>query len=426
MSKRTRFGLAETNGNRANLADLIAKDIKTVAETIGVPVQFLTYRKYTEAGGKYSVGHLAMIGTFRSIVDTYYPTVKLESTTIRLRDVKTTQREISKAIGTQDIFMEELSNVMEKMPKINIKPYNLRKSKKKVNRALNVVISDLHIGSDIDPQEGGQPYGIKEEARIIAHIVRTVCEYKTKYREETELNLFILGDIIQGELHGPSSADRQAAQDARAMWLLQQMVARFAEHFRSVNVYTAVGNHGRNTAVHHSRAIHQKWNSHETTIYYGVYLATKHIENVHWHQTKMPWVSTNILGHEIYATHGDTNFSIGNPGSNLNVRGIENMMNKINASLKDTKEYKVFIVGHAHTGMVTKMPNNAFLIVNGPGTPPDSFAQTLNIMEAPQNQVMFETTEEYAVGDNRFIDMTGTAKDETLDEIVRPWPGFAA
>lgn len=407
-----------------SLPDIIANDIKKVADLLKVEPWNLRWWDYHSNGGKYG-SFVPNVGGWNSIRDTYFQKPISPQYSVLLSDISKNQRELNKKIGSKDIFLSELSHILAHFPKISIAPYRSSKKNVAIDRALNVVISDLHIGSDLDREETGHQYGVFEEARVVAHLTKTVCEYKPKYRDNTELHVHLYGDMIQNQLHGASSADLLHLQTCRAIWLLTQMIGRFSQNFKKVTVHCAVGNHGRDTAIHHSRAIHQKYNAVETTIYYGIHTGVRHLKNVIWDQPKSPWVDVTVLGHRIYGTHGDTNFSIGNPGSSINVKKIENTMNQINASLQDTKEYKVFIVGHAHTGMVSKLSNGAFLIVNGPGTPPDPFAESLNIMEGPQDQVMFETTKEYAVGDLRFIDMAGTATDKSLDEIIEPWKGLS-
>jgi hypothetical protein len=70
------------------------------------------------------------------------------------------------------------------------------------------------------------------------------------------------------------------------------------------------------------------------------------------------------------------------------------------------------------------MNNGCNLVVNGGGVTPDSYVHSLDIMESPQCQVMFECTPKYAVGDERFIDMAGVYEDKSLDSIIIPFRGL--
>jgi len=137
-----------------------------------------------------------------------------------------------------------------------------------------------------------------------------------------------------------------------------------------------------------------------------------------------PWVEAKAQGNKIFATHGDTVFNVGNVGSSVNVKSIENQVNKINASLKDHEEYAVFVVGHIHQALVTQISNGSILVINGALTPPNSYANSLGIMESSQIQVMWESTKEYPVGDIRFIDVTETGDKAKLDLIIQPFDEF--
>jgi hypothetical protein len=42
-------------------------------------------------------------------------------------------------------------------------------------------------------------------------------------------------------------------------------------------------------------------------------------------------------------------------------------------------------------------------------------------MNCPQDQIMWETTEKFAVGDQRFINAAGAESDASLDKIIQPF-----
>jgi hypothetical protein len=70
------------------------------------------------------------------------------------------------------------------------------------------------------------------------------------------------------------------------------------------------------------------------------------------------------------------------------------------------------------------MSNGCNLVINGGGVTPDAFVVSLDIMESPQCQAIFEITPEYPVGDCRFIDMKGVYEDKSLDDIIEPFKGL--
>lgn len=403
----------------------IVEDIQRVADAVGVQPAMMSHAAYIRSGGKYILSHnspLTRLGGYRYFLGCYFPPATQPGAKVVLDNIRQTQRKIIKSIGSGESFLVELERVITKMPKIPNpgKPYPFGR-KTKTNRAIISVISDLHIGSDVDPAETNQSYGRVEEARTVAHLTRTVCEYKIDYRNETELHVFMLGDMIENILHGNYGQDLLHIQTCRAIYILTQMLKHFSTNFKKVHVYCVPGNHDRDTAIHPSRAIAQKYNALGTTVYYAIHNGIRDRKNIVWHQPKTPWLDVTVLGHRIYATHGDTNFSIGNPGSKIDTGKIETKMNRINASLRDRDEYKIFIGAHVHTGLVMQMNNGCYLIVNGGGVTPNAFVNTMDIMESPQSQVMFEMTEKYPVGDARFIEMTGVAKEKELDRIIVPY-----
>jgi predicted phosphodiesterase len=412
-------------GNRKVVTiEQIADDMGRAAKVVGVPPDQLTRADYRLAAPRYQDSDFHTFGGFAAIKSSFYPKQADFATILRLKDIKSNQRKLDIQQGSDEIFKEQLLEDLAKIPPIKIKTYSSKKGKTKIERYLNLVISDVHIGSDLKKEETGHDYGLVEEARAIGMATRTTIEYKLPYRNETALNVFLNGDMIQNNLHGISTADVTLQQVWRAQWLITNMICQFAQHFKEVNVYCTTGNHDRNPDTHKKLAISMKWASYATTIYYASKLATRLLPNVRWNIPKTPWTDASVLGWKMRATHGDTFMKISNPGSSFEMKPLEAKINRINASLKDSSEIKVFILGHHHIPMVTCIGNGSFLVLNGSTQQPDTFANSINILETENIQVLFETTREYAVGDFRFININESFEDKSLDKIIPPWPGL--
>jgi len=411
--------------NKLSVND-IAKDIKSVCKDAGINPYELSISKYFKLGGKYTEWNIRSLGGMRNIVDAYFASEKPENLPVIL-DLKEARKDFSKVtkeLADIERLHKRIEDSISRITYKKYKPYSSKKKEKKINRTVNLVLSDLHIGSDISNKETNHSHGRQHESRSLAAVVRNVCEYKKQYRDLTELNLFILGDCFESELHGRTSADLLHVQACRAIYLLTQAVASVSANFPKVTVYFAVGNHGRDVSVHSQRATSLKFNALETTVYYAIRQASANLKNVTFVQPMTPWVVATAQGHRIFATHGDTVFNVGNPGTAVNVKQIENQVNKINASLKDEEEYKIFIVGHVHQGLVTQLSNGAMVVINGPLVPPNPYANSLGIMESPQVQVMWESTADFPIGDFRFINVNGSGDDKTLDTIIAPFDEF--
>lgn len=407
--------------------DQIASDIKATAKKAKLEVYLISKAAYFKAGGKFSEWDFRKLGGFIAIRNTYFQSedVKDEATIVEVKETQRTYRNLQKQFGSVDLLMRRIEEAVSSMPVMKYTPYKPSKVKKKSEpRTLNLILSDLHFGSDLTVEEHSHAFGPNEEARALAGVVHNICNYKTEYRDQTELVVNILGDVIENELHGPGSSDYLHNQTCRAMWLLSQAVQRFSENFPKVRVVFCVGNHGRDTSIHPKRATDIKWNAIETTIYYGVKLSCRHLKNVEFIQPKTPWVTYKAQGHNMYVTHGDTNLNPGSVGSKIDLKNIENQVNKINASLKDHAEYKVFACGHVHHALMTVLNNGINFITNGALVPPNGFAQSMNIMESQLIQVAWETTPEHPVGDFRFINVTSRLTDKSMEKIIIPFSGI--
>lgn len=322
--------------------------------------------------------------------------------------------------------LDYIARFAEGVFKGRLDPVTPPKGKKKLTRAVSLTLSDLHFGADIQSAETGfLSYGRTQEARRFAKIIQEATLYKERYRAETELHVNLLGDIIQHKLHDAQDAAPMSEQVCRAIHLLTQGVARLAESYPRVYVHCSTGNHGRDLSRHQERATSGKWDSVETVIYYSVKQALSRYSNVVFNIPRTPFVIYEILGHKMFATHGDTVIRVGNPGKSINIKMIEEQLNRINSTLKDTDEIKVAIVGHTHCPSVSFLSSGTALVTNGALPPVDPFAVSIGILENKAAQILFEVTEDYAVGDIRFL-TAGKVEDEddSLDKLIKPWETF--
>lgn len=303
-----------------------------------------------------------------------------------------------------------------------------QKSKVPTERILNLVISDLHLGSNIKKEETGVlNFGPIEESRRLAKIFKETIEYKPQYRETTKLNILFLGDIIDGQLnHDPRGGAELAEQMARAIYLLSQGLKQCGDNFVEVEVHCTTGNHGRNINRHKGLAVHGKWDSYETILYYSLKNIMSNYDNVKFFIPQTPYDVVDLFGNKALITHGDTFFNAGNPGKSVNISNIENQINKINSSIHDKKnEYKIIMTGHVHIGNITFLSNGTTLIVNGPLPPVDPFALSIGITESQPGQMLIESVPDYPVGDIRYIRVSQKDDEDTeLDIIIEPWKKF--
>lgn len=416
------------------LSDYIAAVLKECSQSIGIAPHELTwyeFRKYINMQwGENDAGiaryNITRAGGFNAIRDAYFPIHPSENIVDkkRLMEHANLNRKLGKAYAEKQFFLENIESLAERVFKGKVQPLAKTKAKKsKIERTVNVILSDLHIGSDVSKEETGyQNFGKVEEARRAASLVKQICSYKEQYRESSKLVVHLIGDIIQGQLHDPRDGAVQAEQFSRALHILSQMIAHFAASFPEVDIWCATGNHGRNTARHFNRAVHQKWDSIETEIYVSLMFACSSLSNVKFHIPKTPYCKVPVFGHKFFTTHGDTVLKPGYPGKAIQIGSLEQQINKINASLPDADEYAIFAVGHVHTPSITFLNNGKVMITNGCMVPVDQFSVSIGEMESQCGQWIWESTPKHPVGDQRLIKV-GKADDdnEDLDKVIKPW-----
>jgi hypothetical protein len=373
-------------------------------------------------------------GGYTNLRDTYFQRpmtrASLPVDAVKVRETAARNRKEVKLASREQAFLDKFEEMSARLFEKVVVPAPVSKGSKvkpkTVARELNILLSDLHFGSDLDPRYVPMKYGIVEEARRLAHVVKTVCDYKRDHRAETRLRVHLAGDIIQGQLHDQRDGDILAAQCARAIHLLTQAVAVFAAEFPAgVEIDCSTGNHDRFTSRHKERATYEKADSLATVIYFAVKTATKNLPNVKFEITRKPFTSYESFGAKCFGTHGDTVLNPGYPGNVINAKNLEMQINRINASLPNAEEYKLFFLGHVHVGTVIHMGNGAILITNGALIPSDQYSVSIGLFENSCGQSMWESVKGHVVGDYRFITVNGaTDKDESLDKLIVPFVDF--
>lgn len=308
-----------------------------------------------------------------------------------------------------------------------VKPRGKAKAKPRVNRKcdriVNLFLSDLHIGSDTAAPEMPFAYGEREERRRLARVVAEAANYKEQYRDRSTLHVYLMGDIIDGRLHDMREPAPLAAQFARALSHLRQAIAYLAEVYPEVKVFCQTGNHGRDKGRHPKRATYEKWDSYETMLYVALEMGTKELKNVEWHIPQEHFCAVPLFDSWLFATHGDTDFHVGNVGAALPMRRIEQQMHTINSTRVYKRVFDVFAVGHVHTSASVQLAAGN-LMVNGALCPPNGFAADLGLFTAC-SQWLWESVPGFPVGDQRRICVgEEDDRDRSLDTIIAPARGL--
>jgi hypothetical protein len=349
----------------------------------------------------------------------------------REMDTRFINRRAAAVIGRDQAFLEGLDDVLGKVFASGwigkrVRTYKERRSGTRVQRILNVILSDLHFQSLFDPEEVPVPYGAVEESRRLGKVAANVAEYKRDHRAETKLIIHLIGDIIENLLHDMREGATLTIQIAAAIDYIVQLVMFLASQFPEVLVMCTPGNHGRNTTRHRERAVAQKWDSLETIIYLSVKKAIEAagLKNVKFDIGRKPYYVADLFGAKAFFTHGDTVLKVGYPGNKIDVSGLYHQICKWNSARNIDGPFKLFAVGHVHFGSLTNMPGEVVMITNGCLVPPGPHALSIGSPDVSCGQWMFESTPSHPVGDSRFINVAGAEKNPEYNSIIKPFSGF--
>jgi len=434
-------GVTETSEQRAGE---IAGHVAECAREMGVKACDLTWHDFREYAsivyGENRIGlvrrDITRLGGFNRIRDSHFPPAATDQAIGRRRLVERANlnRKAGHEASQVALVLAEVEKLAGRVFSGRVKPVkvqypgmgsmtSLALAKRRV---VTLMLSDLHFGSDLRAEETGfLDYGRVEEARRLAQVIKQACEYKPEHRAMTELRLVLGGDLIHGKLHDPIDGAILAEQVSRAIHLLTQAIAQLAAHYPKITVHCVTGNHGRNLARHFGRATVGKHDSNETIIYSAVKCASRALQNVTFSIPRRPYDVYEEFGKRFFVTHGDTVLKPGNPGKSIQTASLENQINRWNASLRDSDEYGVFLMGHVHTPMTTQLANGAYVVTNGCLVPADNFCVSIGLPETVCAQIIFESVEGFPVGDLRMIALDARVdKDESLDAIIAPWTEF--
>jgi hypothetical protein len=347
---------------------------------------------------------------------------------VKRTDTALVNKKTATVVGREMFWFSELERTLRSVFRKGWATPKQYKGKKAVysERAVNVILGDLHFGANLDPEECPLQYSTLQESRRLGKIAVQAAEYKPSYRNKSKLIIHLIGDLIQGNNHDPREGAILTDQFAASVQYLTQFIMYEAAAYPRVEVYCTPGNHGRITARHPEQPIQQKHDSFETMIYVAIQNAIRAsgLENVQFFNSKRPYYTVDVFGNSIFATHGDTVFNIGNPGKQINTHSLYHQICKWNSSKHIKGPFKLFIAGHMHVASITNLPGDVVMLTNGCLVPPDAYALSIGISDVTNGQYLFESTRDYVCGDQRFVRVEDADTDAEYNKVIRPYEGM--
>jgi hypothetical protein len=286
-------------------------------------------------------------------------------------------------------------------------------------RTACVLLSDLHLGSELDSLDEPHPFRAVEESRRLEWILRQFIDFKPQYRETTEALVIINGDIIEGDLQHDLRSGAPLTEQKAIFWqYFTRFIALVAANYKSVRVVCQPGNHGRNKLRHPGRATASKWDSFEFALYYALRMMCSELKNVTW---DIPFRAISVVdlhGKILGVTHADTEIKLGDPDTKA--KENFNQLSKLNSTNFYGVHFDAWAFGHYHKARF--QPGEPSILWNGPLVPPNGHARTSGYVGEVPGQWIWESIDGHLFGDLRLITV-GPAQDndERLGSLIPPF-----
>lgn len=418
-------------GTKAH-TEFMINHIRDVAEAVGVPIENLSrdrFLKESECATKADIEACDNWGAIRRLARAAATDATPREELAQRRSVvhaNTHRRALERQIGDVEYVSSRLHDAL--LDAVEANPPRISKLPKRqiahmspARREIVALISDTHFGMTIDPDEVvGQQYNWQIAARRMARYVHQVSMYKHMHRKGTPLRLILNGDIIEGKIHNDDNGvDMLATQIDGARQIFTAAIDYLRHFFDDIIVECVTGNHSRWPFKGPGRATAQKYDSAATTVYRGLEAIFRDAPDVQFNIPKTPYNTFKLCGvHRAFVTHGDTVFHVGAPGKSVNVEKITRQIFTIDTSKLFNEPVAVTMLGHYHFPLWCKIENGSDLIINGCASGVNAYAQSLGIFAGRPMQLVFESTDEYAVGDCRMVDLAPADQEAILDEII--------
>jgi hypothetical protein len=303
--------------------------------------------------------------------------------------------------------------------KITATGYATRKPSARAKRTVVLLLSDLHLGSELSSIDEPMPFRAIQEARRLEYIMRQAIDYKPQYRKDTRLIVAANGDLIEGQLMHQIGAGAPLAEQKAIVWTyFRRMAAEFSRAFPEVDWHWQSGNHGRDKVRHPGRATWRKWDGHEYEIGWALKEMCSGLRNTTFH---LPFRAVSLIdlhGQNLLMTHGDTEIKLGHPDGAAKSNARE--LDRCNATNLFGQTFTAAAFGHFHSGRV--IYGDVIQMWNGALVPPNGHARASGYIGEAMGQLLWEAVEGFPVGDVRFIKV-GAAQDndEQLGKIIQPF-----
>lgn len=338
---------------------------------------------------------------------------------------------LEKLFGQKENLKEEIFSAIKSkllpLPAITAPKLTVKAGPSK--RELVIMLNDMHYGLFVDKEEvnGLNSYGWKEASRRTAAMIEQALTFKLHNKNNiSKIHLVINGDTIAGSIHGltTKTIDLLTHQINGATHILSHVINALATNYPQVVVHGIVGNHEEISHKREggARAVTEIFDNYSSQIYYSLSWIFKNYKNVSFNMSKGLFVSFDLPGGRVMVTHGHVLFSkeLGNPGRNLNVKGLSDAIHRMNLGeiKKGRKPFKLVLLGHVHSACAFTSNDGCEVYIAPSLSGLDGYAASLGINHSFAAQVIFESVPDYIMGDSRLVQVSKADNRKELDKLI--------
>lgn len=262
--------------------------------------------------------------------------------------------------------------------KTNIFPKNAPKFVKGLREEEAVLIlSDMHTGMKneiYDPRTQRKIVTYdeairQEEMRDLRNSIFEIHDILSKAYNLKKLHILILGDMVTNDRIFDGQTFEIDRPCGVQLWDTARDLTNFINEMRTkfadIHIIGVVGNHGRSQAHYSEEPVE---NNFEYTMYRVIQDAFKGDPHIKMEVPNTRFYSTQILGHTIYMSHGDSfrGFSRG---------AVDKAARDLLATLVPDLPagFDLYCVGHMHSSEKMDINEKSTILVNGSWIPRDQF-----------------------------------------------------
>lgn len=273
------------------------------------------------------------------------------------KEVLREQAKIIRRNTLYEVIGEELSRATKAIPVPSVPRTKINFGQKQDEEEMGLMFSDSHIGQLVDQRESGGlgSYHIqifKEEMLFLRKSLQKIFEIHFSNTPYNVINIFGLGDIIEGRILRPAQLRLTdlniAEQIMMAVDEISKLLAWLSRIFPQVNFYGVVGQHGR---FDRDMSMNAPQDNMDYIVYHWIKDRLRNLKNIKMNISDSWWMIVERMSVKFYMEHGEEFFSwLGIPFYGLK-RGKANIRELMRQYLDEKGrqvDFDYFLTAHIH------------------------------------------------------------------------------